>query len=402
MSKPPVTISGDAIAFEALRIMMKQDIHHLPIVNKIGKIKGVISSQNLMLLSTPHPIAFTREIEKQNSLEGLSFLFKQTPQVAASLLRSGLSLYYLGLLTTEIHDHIVRKILELTRVSLTQEKNLDLSDHLCWLAFGSEGRQEQTLITDQDNGIVYADIPSGIADYSHSFGAKAVSYLLQCGYPVCPGGIMANQPGWCQSVSDWEKTLKKWVASANEETVIWLTVVADLRPIWGNVPLAEDLYSILLDSIKSWRGVFRYLAQTALINAPSSFLEWFAAKKASGGRHSLNIKLYGLGGIVNGVRLYALIENIEEKNTWKRLNKLKERNIMNEQDARDLLSAYEFLMRIRLQHQLRCFEAGKSPDNIIDLRQLTPLEYSFLKESLRAVNRFQAVLRDKFSLSHVV
>ncbi len=396
MTKFPMTILNDVITFEALHIMMKHDIHHLPIIDKTGKIKGVISSHDLMMLSTPHPIAFIHEIEKQNTVEGLSHLFKQTPQVAASLLKSGLSMYHLGLLITEIHDRIVRKILELTRTSLKQEKNLDLFDCLCWLVFGSEGRQEQTLVTDQDNGIVYSD--KTIADYSESFGAKAVSYLLQCGYPVCKGGIMANQPGWCQSISDWKQTLRKWVTAKNENTVIWLTVIADLRPIWGNFSLAEDLYHILLENIKGWRGIFRGLAQTALINAPSNFLEWFAAKRASGGRQSLNIKLYGLTGIVSGVRLYALMEGIEGKNTWQRLNELKERGIINKQDARDLIGAYEFLMRIRLQHQLWCMEEGKSPDNIINLRQLSPLEYHFLKDSLRAVNHFQSVLREKFSL----
>ncbi|HEC67912.1 MAG TPA: CBS domain-containing protein [Candidatus Desulfofervidus auxilii] len=400
MSKPVVTISTETIAFEALRIMMKNDIHHLPVVNKTRRIKGVISSHDLMLLSTPHPIAFIREIGEQNSLEGLSFLFKQTSQVAASLLRSGLNMYHLCLLITEIHDHIIRKILELTTSSLIQEKGIkDLSEHLCWLVFGSEGRREQTLITDQDNGIVFSNIPIEIAN---SFGDKAVNYLLQCGYPICSGGIMANQPNWCRSISSWEKALKKWIINQNENTVIWLTVIADLRPIWGNFSLAKDLYHIFVKTIKSWRGIFRNLAQTALINAPSNFLEWFAAQRASGGRNLLNIKLYGISAIVNGIRLYALMEDIEDKNTWQRLNKLKEKGVISEQDAQDLLGAFDFLMRIRLQHQLKCVGREGIPDNIIDLRELSSLEYGFLKGALKAINRFQAVLREKFYLSPII
>jgi len=352
MSKPVVTISTETIAFEALRIMMKNDIHHLPVVNETRRIKGVISSHDLMLLSTPHPIAFIREIGEQNSLEGLSFLFKQTSQVAASLLRSGLS-----------------------------------------------GRREQTLITDQDNGIVFSNIPIEIAN---SFGDKAVNYLLQCGYPICSGGIMANQPNWCRSISSWEKALKKWIINQNENTVIWLTVIADLRPIWGNFSLAKDLYHIFVKTIKSWRGIFRNLAQTALINAPSNFLEWFAAQRASGGRNLLNIKLYGISAIVNGIRLYALMEDIEDKNTWQRLNKLKEKGVISEQDAQDLLGAFDFLMRIRLQHQLKCVGREGIPDNIIDLRELSSLEYGFLKGALKAINRFQAVLREKFYLSPII
>ena len=402
MTKSPLTISSDAIAFDALHIMMKHNIHHLPIVDKTGKIQGVISSHDLMMLSTPHPIGFIREIEKQDSLEGLSYLFKQTPQVTNSLLRSGINMYHLGLLITEIHDHIVKKILELTRQSLKKEIKLDFSQSLCWLVFGSEGRQEQTLITDQDNGIVYADTPFDVTDYSNYFGKKAVNYLLKCGYPVCDGKIMANQPNWCQSLLQWEKTLKKWVTVEKENAIIWLTVLADLRPLWGDFSLAKKLYQILLKNIKSWRGIFRSLAQTALINAPSNFLEWFAAKRASGGRHYLNIKLYGLAGIVNGVRLYALMEDIEDKNTWQRLNKLKNRGIINEKDAKDLIEAYDFMTRIRLQHQLRCWENGKTPNNIIDLRQLSPLEHRFLKDALKIVNRFQAVLREKFYLGHIV
>jgi CBS domain-containing protein len=406
MSAPLVTIAPAAFAFEALLEMTRRDIHHLPVVDG-GRLVGVVSSNDFVRLQTTHPVLLARESAAADSIETLARLAARTIPVVRRLVDEGGSAYDVGRLVAELNDRIVVRVLGLTRAALERSAGPAPAVAWCWLAFGSEARREQTLRTDQDNGLVYADPPAAeaaaVAAWFARFAEAAIEGLVRVGFPRCPGNVMASNPRWCQPRPAWEAAFRHWIEHPAPEELLAASIFFDLRPLAGTLPLGSGLAKLIA---RMAPGAHVFLAQLArdVVSRPVPLTIFGNVATDSSGAHRgrVDVKAAGSQLIVGAARLAALEQGLTETNTVDRLRAAAAAGLYTPEEVRDITDAYQHLMRLRLVHQLERLEAGEGPDNHVDPARLSHADAVLLREALKTVGRVQRGLASRFSTARML
>ncbi|MDG4476579.1 DUF294 nucleotidyltransferase-like domain-containing protein [Thiovibrio frasassiensis] len=399
MSGPVQTVLSQALCFDVLLKMMATGVHHLA-VERTGRIIGVITSHDIMLLQGHSPYYLLKEIRGQQQITDLYPLAKKIPEVIRGLIGEGAKAGNITQMIAILNDHILERMLTLL------EKELGIPPvPYCWLLMGSEGRREQTFKTDQDNAILYAD-PADEAQreaaetYFKAFAAKAIEHLVNCGYPLCPGEVMAINPRWCQPLSAWKHYFERWVADPDPQELRYATIFFDFRAGFGEALLAEELRNHLNKQIAGRElFLFHLSRQCTEIRVPLSFFKNFIVEKDGEHKNRLDIKRQGLTPFVNFARVLALKFGIKETNTLARLKALMEGELILGELWSAASEAYELQMQQRLVHQLRQIEAGINPDNYIDPADLSDLERRMLKEAFTVIERLYGVLDQMYPVT---
>ncbi len=396
MSTSLTTVLSQAVCFDALIRMMSAGIHHL-LVEREGRIIGVLTSHDIMLLQGSSPYYLFKEINKQPRIQNLYPLAGKTVDVVRHLLKEGARAGNITRMISIINDEIVKRLL-----TLLEEELGPPPLPYCWLLLGSEGRREQTFRTDQDNAIVYADPPDErtarrAAEYFTAFAEAAIGHLVACGYPLCPGGIMASNPTWRQPLAVWKQYFDRWIMTPDAEQILHATIFFDFRPGHGALALADELRAHLLSRIGRQEIFLLHLARECLAGkAPLSFFRNFIVEKDGAYRNRLDIKQRGIAPFVNFARVMALKHGVKETNTLARLRILAEEGQISSELATQAQHAYEFQMYLRIVHQLQQIDSGAEPDNHIDPSQLSDLEKRTLKDAFSTIERLQEALRAIF------
>ena len=392
MNSPVQTVLSQSLCFDVLLKMMATGIHHLA-VERGGRIIGVITSHDIMLLQGHSPYYLFREIRAQEQIVGLYPLARKIPEVIRGLIGEGAKASNITQMIAILNDHILGRMLTL----LEKEMGPPPVPY-CWLLLGSEGRREQTFKTDQDNAILYGD-PADETEkqaaeiYFAAFAAKAIEHLVNCGYPLCPGEIMAINPRWCQPFSVWKKYFERWVAAPEPQELLNAAIFFDFRAGFGEAMLAENLRAHLNREIAGRDLFLFHLARQCMeTRVPLSFFKNFIVEKDGEHRNRLDIKWQGLTPFVNFARVLALKFGVKETNTLARLKALMEGEWIQGELWAAASEAYELQMQQRLVHQLRQIETGILPDNHIDPADLSDLERRMLKEAFAVIDRLHGVL----------
>ena len=270
-----------------------------------------------------------------------------------------------------------------------------------FLIVGSEGRNEQTLKTDQDNAIIYADVgkaESGAAKaYFLELGERVCTWLDQAGYDFCKGEVMAKNPKWCQPLSMWKRYFYSWIRVSTPKDLMQSNIFFDLRGGCGNIELVDELRLFLFESLEGWTRFFRDLAVNALgFKPPLGFFRNFVVESKGEHRNELDIKK-SMTPIVDIARIYALNNHISETNTQERLYRLYLEKVLNEETYNDLNQAYSYLMHQRLSCQIKNIVDGKKPNNYIDPSKLSRMDQTMLKEIFKRIEGMQTKLRLDFT-----
>jgi CBS domain-containing protein len=398
MSSPIHTIESHNVCFDALLHMMHTQTHHLAVI-KQEEIVGVITTHDLMVLQGHSPLYLFREIMSQRKIEGLYNLSSKVPLVVRNLIEEGAKANNITRMITIINDQILNRLLTLLIEELGPPPV-----NFCWLLMGSEGRKEQTFWTDQDNALVY-DNPEDDAQreeserYFKEFGEKAIKHLVGCGFPECPGNIMASNPKLRKDINGWSREFDRWMYTPDPEEILNSTIFFDFRGGYGDQELAKKL-RLRLCRIAPEQDMFqRELAKDCLtIRPPLSFFRNFIVEKNGDHRNTLNIKESGIAPVVDFARLMSLKHGIRESNTLERLQLLAEHGYISTELYTESTEAYEFLMQLRLVHQLHLLEIGHVPDNYIKPADLSDLEKSTLKEAFEVIRRIQSSIQSEFRL----
>lgn len=392
MNSPVQTVLSQSLCFDVLLKMMATGIHHLA-VERSGKIIGVVTSHDIMLLQGHSPYYLFKEIRAQQQISGLYPLAQKIPEVIRGLIGEGAKAGNITQMIAILNDHILGRMLTL----LEKEMGAPPVPY-CWLLLGSEGRREQTFKTDQDNAIIYADPgdetqKQAAKAYFASFAAKAIDHLVNCGYPLCPGEIMAINPLWCQPLSEWKKYFEHWVAAPEPQELLNAIIFFDFRAGYGETVLAEELRTYLNRQIAGRDLFLFHLARQCMeTRVPLSFFKNFIVEKDGEHKNRLDIKRQGLTPFVNFARVLALKYGVKETNTLARLKALVEGEWIQGELWSAASEAYELQMQQRLVHQLRQIEAGILPDNYIDPADLSDLERRMLKDAFTVIERLYGVL----------
>jgi CBS domain-containing protein len=405
MSAPLITIPATAFAFEAILEMTRREIHHLA-VSEEERVVGVVSSHDFLWLQAAHPVTLAREIGQAASFEALAKPAERVTGLLRRLLEEGGTAYDIAQIVAELNDRIVTRVLGLVTAGLEVAGEAAPPVPYCWLAFGSEARREQTLRTDQDNGLVYADPPAELAPraaaYYARLAAETIRALVSLGFPACEGDFMASNPRWCQPASAWAGYFRRWMEEPTPEQVLAACIFFDVRPIAGVMELGAALRTLLQEEAPSQRVFLRLLARdVADRRVPLTLFRNVAVRRRGPRRGRVDIKMAGSLQLVGAARLHSLALGLGETNTVDRFRAAAARGVYHDDEVREVTDAYQHLMRLRLVHQLEQAADSEPMDNDVDPKRLTRADRLLLRDALKVVTRVQAGIRERFATALV-
>jgi CBS domain-containing protein len=395
MSRPLITVSADESVADAVRVMIARNIHHLVVVED-GRPVGMITDHDLIVRQGTSALFIAKSVEHQTDVRGLKEVLGQMQHLLPFLLYRGVRAAQLGRIAAEINDRIMMRLMGILQGELGPPPV-----PFCWLVLGSEGRREQTIKTDQDNALVYADPEESRADscrdYFLRLGQRMVSALVEIGFPPCPGRYTADNPQWVLPMSEWKQQFHRWVAIPEPEVVLHSLIFFDFRGVTGDLALAQELRRYITNLMSRSRPFLVHMANLSTSQSPPiGFLGQFIVERSGEHKNQLDLKHRGSSTIVNLVRLFALQHAVEETNTFDRIDALKAMGKIQPELADDLSQALDFILNIRFRHQWQDLREGRPPSNFIDPSTLSSLERSLLKEAFKVVGRVQTVVRQEF------
>lgn len=379
--------------YQAALVMARHGVHHVIVVDASGKLAGVVSQGDIYELQSGGGKAISGAIRGARDMEGLVAAAEDIRRLASRMLADGAAAEPLTHLISSLNDHLTVRILELTR----QEFNLPRVSW-CWLAFGSEGRFEQTLSTDQDNGLIFTGADTAALREAFLPFAKAVNErLAACGFPLCKGNIMAGNAELCLSLDEWKQKFHGWLQSGNPEALLNATIFFDFRPIYGEESLAEDLRSWLLGTSSGGPLFLRFMAENALtVQAPLGMVRDFVVEKGGAFPGTIDLKASGSRLFVDVARILALAHGVAATGTAERLRALAERGLMGGDDIGAAIDGFFYIQQLRLRQQIG--EAAGGSENRVDPEQLNELDRIILKQALKQARKLQTRLRLEYRL----
>jgi CBS domain-containing protein len=297
-------------------------------------------------------------------------------EMALLLLAGGLECLVISGFVARLNDTLVSRILRWAETDLGPPPV-----PYAWLAFGSEGRMEQLLLTDQDNGIVYAEETPEARGYFQALAEKAVADLLAAGFPPCPGGYMATK--WLGPVEEWTRRVQGWMDGPTPDALLEAAILFDLRRVHGSGPL--DRLEEALSRAAKERALLASLAKAALGFKPPPGL----LMRLRGESSRFNIKVQGISPVVALARCYGLEVGSASRHTLHRLRAAVAAGLIGEDVYATLSETYRFLLRLRLREQIRMAREGRPVGNDLSLSQLSSIERSQLKDAFRAIESWQ-------------
>ncbi|MCY1351672.1 sugar isomerase, KpsF/GutQ family [compost metagenome] len=398
MTQRPFHLPPAASAFDAAIAMTERHIAHVCLVEH-GRLTGVVSERDLFSLQRVDLVHLARTIRHAGKIETLVALRSDIRQLVDSMLAHGASSTQITQLVTQLNDHTVCRAIELCLEELG-----DPGVPFAWLCFGSEGRREQTLHTDQDNGMLFdAADPAEAARLRGRLlplAERINQALAQCGFSLCPGGIMAGNPQLCLSWDEWARRFSAFVREATPENLLGSTIYFDLRAVWGGEDGCERLRQRLLDEVAGNQLFQRQMAANALRQRPpvGRFRDFVVSRRDGEQTAMLDLKVQGLTPFVDGARLLALAHGIAATGTLERLRALIEQAVIDAQDGAAYEEAYHFIQQTRMQqHQLQA-RRGQPYSNRLDPDDLNHLDRRILRESFRQAQRLQSSLALRYQL----
>jgi len=387
-----ITLERDDLLFNAFVTMTRHVIRHV-IVTEGETILGILEQADLLSHLSDTSYFISHQVERATSPDALKEAGSRIPQFVRSLYERGVKPRYIARLVTDLNRRTMARLYR-------QMGSEDLLAEACLMVMGSEGRGEQLLRTDQDNGMIFrGDTPPPNFDRVSEEFPQA---LIELGYPPCPGNVMASNPEWAKSQDAYRDDLRMWIHQPSSDGFMNLAIFFDATAIAGDGALLADLRAYLFDLIDGQENVVRHFARAIQsFETPIGLFNRLVLEKAAPHAGRLDIKKGGIFPIVHGVRSLALEYRLSETNTIGRIQALSGKPPFEEGFTADLIEAFEFLSMIRLRTQLDQWDLEGRTHNYVDPASLTKLERGLLRDSLKIVKQFKAMLGHHFKLSMV-
>jgi CBS domain-containing protein len=378
MTRPCRTAPAGASLFEVLLEMLEHRIHHLPLVEN-GEVVGVVTQTDLLRQTTRSPLHLLKSVERHGDTSRLSDFAAEQAAMVERLAAGGLEATRIGRIAASVNDALVARLLRMAEHELGEPPG-----PYAWMVFGSEGRFEQTLLTDQDNALVYRDDTPEAKEYFGRLAARVVGALLELGFPPCPGGFMATR--WCHPLAEWKRKFEGWVSTPEPEALLEASSFFDFRRVHGELSLAP--LGEIVEAAREARLFLRLLAQNSLhFRPPLGFLNRVRERESG-----VDLKGGGLMPIVGLARVRALAAGSAQRSTLDRLEAAVKHGVLRPEAADTLAEAFRFLSRLRLEAQLGARRAGRPPTNSVELESLTALERRHLKDAFVSIRELQEEL----------
>jgi CBS domain-containing protein len=396
MTANPLTLSSRDQASEALLLMARRNIRHVPVVD--GKdVVGVIAASDLLRSQSHNAIYLVGDIFAAQDVERLAELSKVLPKVLVGLVRNSLPANDIGQAITSIGQAIVRRLL-----ALGEEKFGAPPVPYAFVAAGSLARREQTAHSDQDNGMILSDDYNEAehGEYFRNLARYASDGLNACGYVYCPGDVMATNDQWRQPLSVWRGYFETWINKPEAMALMYASIFFDLRCLHGDEGLLQDLQAEILKKTRSSTLFQAFMASNALSHRPPlGFFRGFVLDKEKDGsdEKGMDMKKRGVVPVIDLARVFALAGGLAPINTWERLDAIAEEGVLlSPPVVNDLRDAFEFISMVRLQHQAKQIEKGQSPNNYVPPEELSALERRHLKDAFEVIATTQTIMASRY------
>ncbi|TDO09810.1 MULTISPECIES: putative nucleotidyltransferase substrate binding domain-containing protein [Halomonas] len=384
-----ITARRDQYLFEVLVQMTRFKVERVVVMEQDAPV-GVVELTDVLSYFSSRSYVVSLQVEQANSLEALAGASRRTPELVRALMAQGVKLRFAMGLLAAINGRIINKAWGFV---------IDECYHAdsCLMVMGSEGRGEQILKTDQDNGLILADDLEW--PDCHEQMQRFTETLIKLGYPSCPGNIMVSNPEWVGTETEWRGRIAQWAASRDGESLLRLAIMLDSHAVAGKTTLLERLREELFERCSRDEILLSYFARTAL--RFSTPLTLFGSLKKP--QHGIDIKKGGIFPIVHGVRTLALERRITATSTLDRLDALVADGRLEERFAEDLGEALSLFTELRLRQQLERLDnpdgRDESPDRVV-VQELSSLERDLLREALHIVKDFKQRLSYRFHLEY--
>jgi len=397
MRSPVIGLSRDSTAGDAAMLMATHGVRHLAVLDGEA-LCGVVSERDLFSLQRLSLQQVMGAIRRASDRAQLVRAASDIRALSRGLVAQGVGAAQLTRFISSLNDQLTRRVLECVA---TQHPLDDV--RWCWLAFGSEGRHEQTISTDQDNGLIYECGPGqsagNLRERMLAFGGEVNRWLADCGFPLCKGGVMAGQPACCHTPEQWRQQFEQWIRHCTPQSLLSASIYFDFRPLAGQLELAHRLRAEVVALAREQQIFLRLLAGNALRAAPP--LNWLG-RLAGGGEQGIDLKLHGTMPFVDGARVLALAAGVEATSTSERLQAAMPVLRLDPESVRAWADAFHFLQLLRLRHQHRLqaddAQAHGGGPNHVNPHELSEVDRRILKEAFRQIRKLQHRLRVEFAM----
>jgi CBS domain-containing protein len=392
MTEQPKTIDQEKTIFDAILFMTQSGIHHLPVMEG-SSLKGIISASDLMRAKQDDPVYLVQHISRQTELEPLIQIAKSLPNLLVQWVHAGMRAHQVSHIFTAVSDAITHKLIHFA------EQNLGPAPvPYCWLGFGSQGRGEQLLGADQDNGLI---IDNSMQPEDEAWFKQLATFVCDgldaCGYDYCLGKVMATTDEWRQPLHEWQITVDRWTRSPTDDAVMRVSIFFDLRCIHGDEILCEKLQHYMLEKTSNNSIFLAALAQNALSNVPPlGIFRRFVVESNGEHEDQVNVKKRGIIPIVDVVRLHALANKITAVNTIERLPALEKQKQLTIVDSRNLQDALSVIMQARIENQAKQIVAGDKPNHYLNPDDMGKLLRKQLKDAFSIVKDAQLSAKNTY------
>lgn len=394
MTDNPVTGDSKDYAFKTMLTMMRHNVHHIPVLDNDRPV-GVVSVSDIVQYETHGSVYLIADLFKQQDVAGLSEVAGRLPQTFAQLVRADANSAMIGNAVSHVGVTVIQRLLQLGEEQLGPPPV-----PYCFLALGSQAREEQIIKTDQDNAMVLDDRfdPARHDEYFKALAAFVSDGLNECGYVYCPGDIMATNDKWRQPLAAWKETFNDWINNPNGEALLRSSIFFDLRGIYGETRFAGELLDFIVANTRDNRSFLAHMAHNATRRKPPlGFFRQFVVEKSGEHSKSINLKARGIAPVIDTVRVHALACGSRKVNTFERLKDVARSSLLTEGKANELIDALELIGMVRIRHQAHQIEAGKPPDNYVQPETLTAFERRHLKDAFSIASRMQEFLKYKYT-----
>lgn len=396
MTSPLVSVPETALLFEAVAVMQERSIRHLAVRDDSGKVVSVVDERELLALKWYSPAVIMEEFSRAATLEEVLAVKARLPRLVKTLSDSGAASVGITRLVSAAADAVVSRFVDFAVRELGEPPV-----PFAFMALGSQARFEQTLATDQDNALVYANPPQGgekaCSEYFQAMGTKVCAWLNAAGYPFCKGGAMASNPKWCRPLADWKGYFDSWAAITDPQALLDVNVFFDFRRAAGEKELESELRDYVALALKDKKIFFLNLTNNALqFKVPLGFRSSLTLDSDGPSAGSFDAKQL-LRVITDFSRIYALRAGLPDLTTAGRLAALAEANVLDQAEKESFLQALDVLMRLRLRRQSQLAAAGAPPDNRIKPSELSQADGQALREAAAsaagAINKLKDLIK---------
>ena len=388
MTADPIALRPESLGSDILHIMLERRIGHLPVVEQ-GRLVGMITQTDLTRFQAVSSAQLVRDAATAETVAEMAAVTARIPRLLVQLVGGNSAHEVVTRLITDVADTVTRRLLAMAEAELGPAPVPYL-----WLACGSQGRQEQTGVSDQDNCLMIDDrATEDDMGYFQDLAKIVSDGLHACGYVYCPGDMMATNPQWCQRMTVWRGYFHKWVQTPDPMAQMLSSVMFDLRPIGGQPSLFTDLQHETLDlAARNSIFVAHMISNSLKHTPPLGLLRGFATIRSGEYKNHIDMKLNGVVPVVDLGRIYALIGQLEAVNTRARLDAAEAAGVISVSGARDLIEAYDLIAQTRLESQARLVRSGRKPDNFLAPSDMSDFERSHLRDAFVVVRTMQSAV----------